>query len=69
MCLIVMSWGLAGKVVAGNAAVVEDVVRKLRRADMRFIVRKVYNVVSLAATVYVTWGLLSSLVGRRASRH
>lgn len=57
--------GRKGRVVAGNATVVADVVARLRSADQRYWARRVYDVAALTATVYVAARVLSSALGRR----
>lgn len=62
-----LATGRKGRVVAGNATVVADVVSRLRSADRRYMVKRVYDVAALASTVYVAALVLSAVLagGRR----
>jgi fructose-1,6-bisphosphatase/inositol monophosphatase family enzyme len=57
--------GRKGKLVAGNKEVVGDVVRKLKAADRRYLVRRTYDLLALASTLYVGARLLSAVAERR----
>ncbi len=56
--------GKKGKLVAGNAAVVADVVAKLKGADRRYLMRRGYDLLALASTLYVGFRVLSAAVER-----
>ena len=61
-----LTLGKKGKLVAGNATVVGDVVKRLQGADRRYLMHRSYDVVALVSTLYVGGRLL--LVAVEAAR-
>lgn len=57
-----LTLGKKGRLVAGNKAVVDDVVQKLKGADRRYVMRRSYDVLALASTLYVGGRLLLAAV-------
>jgi hypothetical protein len=53
-----------GKVIAGNASVVDDVVSRLRRADRRLASLRLLHVASLTTLACAAAVLLAPLLGR-----